>query len=300
MFTKNRKNLQVQKPSPLIDYTTYVLDFEERKFLSVGIVASSKFNVGVGEGFGIVIRILTAKRNIDIRYELLNRIFSMMGDILSVIPESHPSHSIFPPLKQARGISDLLLIEESTDVMESTLPSSITLTTDIDNGANGNGAVVARALVRKKRSKRCDVISIESRTHPECYVLLNREDLLSLQKLKYCIRDSVTRKTLITLPAIVKQASCMVRYLETTYGHNPTMDEETKSCIENMRGDFKHSIAQDEGCSNPGNDEGVVGCRGGVMLEHFCSPISGNEGVGGEYEVSISFPVTTVARASEI
>jgi len=36
------------------------------------------------------------------------------------------------------------------------------------------------------------------------------------------------------------------------------------------------------------------------MLEHFCSPISGNEGVGGEYEVSISFPISTVARASEI
>lgn len=97
-----------------------------------------------------MIRILTAKRNIDIRYELLNRIFSMMGDILSIIPESHPSTSIFPPLKRACGISDLLLIEESVDVVDSILPSSITLTTDIDNGTNGNGAVVARALVRKK------------------------------------------------------------------------------------------------------------------------------------------------------
>ena len=256
MFTKNKKNLQVQKPSPLIDCTTYVLDFEERKFLNVGIIASSEFNFGVGgydgEGFGIVIRLLTAKRYIDIRYEVLNRIFPMMGDILSIIPKSHPSTSISTPLKRARGSSNLQLIEESTDVVDSILPTSIILMTDIDNGANGNGVVVARTLVRKKRSKGCNVISIESRTHPECYVLLNHEDLLALQKLKYCIRDSVTHKTLITLPAVVKQASCMVRYLETTYGRNPKMFEETKSCIENMREDFKHSIARGEGCSDPG------------------------------------------------
>ncbi|KAL4120452.1 hypothetical protein QTP88_013143 [Uroleucon formosanum] len=44
----------------------------------------------------------------------------------------------------------------------------------------------------------------------------------------------------------------MVRYLETTYGRNPTMYEEIKSCIENMRGDFKHSIAQGKRCSDPG------------------------------------------------
>jgi hypothetical protein len=36
------------------------------------------------------------------------------------------------------------------------------------------------------------------------------------------------------------------------------------------------------------------------MLEHLCSPISGNEGVDGEYEVSKSLPTTTVVRASEI
>jgi len=107
------------------------------------------------------------------------------------------------------------------------LPISIMLMTDINNGANGNGVVKARTLVRKKHSKGRDVISIESRTHPECYVLLNREDLLTLQKLEYCIRDSVTRRTLITLPAIVKQASCMVIYLKTTYGRHA----DTRECM---------------------------------------------------------------------
>ncbi|KAL4092449.1 hypothetical protein QTP88_026950 [Uroleucon formosanum] len=100
------------------------------------------------------------------------------------------------------------------------------LTTVIDNGANGNGMVVARALVRKKRSKGCDVISIESRTYPKCYVLLNREDLLSIQKLEYCIRDSVTRKTLITLPEIVKQLA--------------------------VWSDIWKQLTGDEGCSDPG------------------------------------------------
>ncbi|CAI6355874.1 unnamed protein product [Macrosiphum euphorbiae] len=117
-----------------------------------------------------------------------------MGEILSIIPESHPSPSIRQPLKRARGISDFMSIGDSTDGVDSILPTSIMLMTDIDNGASGNGVVKARTVVRKKWSKGCDVISIKSRTQPECCVLLNREDLLTLQKLKYCIRDSVTQK----------------------------------------------------------------------------------------------------------
>jgi len=251
----------MRKQTPLIDCTTYVLDFDDRKFLNVSVLTSSKFNLGVGgnngEGFSTMIRLLTAKRNIDIRYELLNQIYSMMGEILSIIPESHPSPLISPSLKRTRGISDYVSIGDSMDEMNSLLPTLIMLMTDIDNGVNGNGVVKARTIVRNKRDKGCDVISIESRTDPECYVLLNREDLLTLQKLVFCIHDCVTRKTLITIPAIVKQANCILRYLETTYGHNPMLYEETKSCIENMREDFIHSIARDEGCSDPGYANGI-------------------------------------------
>ncbi|KAL4107924.1 hypothetical protein QTP88_018193 [Uroleucon formosanum] len=96
-----------------------------------------------------------------------------MGDILlCIIPESRPSPSITPPLKRTRGISNLTLIE-------------------------------------KKRINRCDVISTESRSRIECYMILNLEDLLALKKLEYGIRDSVTLKTLKTLPVIVSQTSCM-------------------------------------------------------------------------------------------
>lgn len=284
---KNIKKLQVREPSPLIDCTTYTLDFEECKFLNVGIVASSEFNFGVGgydgEGFGIVIRLLTAKRYIDIRYGLLNRIYSMMGEILSIIPESHPSPSISPPLKRSRGISHLIPIGDSADEVDSILPTSILLMTDIDNGANGNGVVKARTHVKKKRSKGRNVVSIESKTHPECYVLLDREDLLTLQKLKYCIRDSVTRKTLITLPAIVKQASCMVRYLETTYGRSPGMYEETKSCIENMQEDFIHSIAQGEGCTDPGYANEIKTLSADALAHlWYGQDVCGRYGMGGE------------------
>lgn len=145
MFMKNRK-----KPSPLIDCTTYVLDFDKRKFLNVGIVASTEYNLGIGgyngESFGIVIRLLTVKRYIDIRYELLNQIFSMMGDILSILPESHPSPPISPHFKRARVISHLTLIEEAVDEVDSILPTSIILLTNIDIGVNGSGVAIATNL----------------------------------------------------------------------------------------------------------------------------------------------------------
>lgn len=61
----------MRKSSPLIDCSTYVLDFDERKFSNVGIVASHEYNLEIGgyngESFGIVIRLLTVKRYIDIR-----------------------------------------------------------------------------------------------------------------------------------------------------------------------------------------------------------------------------------------
>ncbi|KAF0761838.1 serine/threonine-protein kinase fray2-like, partial [Aphis craccivora] len=90
-------------------YYKHVINFEERKFLNVGIVASTEYDRGVGgydgQGFGIVIRLLTPKRHVDIRYVLLNRIFLMMGDILSIMPE--PSPSLLPLLSRCHQISDL-------------------------------------------------------------------------------------------------------------------------------------------------------------------------------------------------
>jgi len=83
-------------------------------------------------------------------------------------------------------------------------------------------------------------------------VILDLKDLLALKKLEYCIRDSVTRKTLKTLPVIVSQASCMVRHLNTIYGRSPIIYKKTKTCIGNIHENFILSIAQDGGASDPG------------------------------------------------
>lgn len=96
-------------------------------------------------------------------------------------------------------------------------------------------------------------------------MILNREDLLTLPKLEYCIRDSIILKTLITLPMIVTQATSMIRYLETAYGRSPKMYKETKSCIENMHEDFIHSIARVEGCSDPGYANEIKSLSAGAL-----------------------------------
>jgi len=76
----------------------------------------------------------------------------------------------------------------------------------------------------------------------------------------------------------------MVRYLETTYGRNPTMYEETKSCIENMRGDFKHSIAQGEGRSDPGYANEIKTLSASALAHlWYGQDVCGLYGMGGEW-----------------
>jgi len=76
----------------------------------------------------------------------------------------------------------------------------------------------------------------------------------------------------------------MLRYLETTSGRNPMLYEETKSCIENMREDFIHSIAWDEGFSNPGYANEIKTLSANA-LEHlwYGQNMCGRYGIGGEW-----------------
>jgi len=67
--------------------------------------------------------------------------------ILSILPESHPSPLISSPFKRAHVISNLTLLEEAVDEVDSILPTSIILLTDIDSGVNGSGAAIARTLL---------------------------------------------------------------------------------------------------------------------------------------------------------
>lgn len=104
LYKRNIIRFSKRTVKNLIDSTTHVLDFEGRKFLNIGIVACTEYDRGVGgydgENFGIVIRLPSSKRHVDIRYELLNRIFSVVDDILSIVPELYPSSSLLAPLQK--------------------------------------------------------------------------------------------------------------------------------------------------------------------------------------------------------
>jgi len=47
-----------------------------------------------------------------------------------------------------------------------------------------------------------NVLVIESKTQEGCRVLLSRADVMELQKLEYCIFDSIAQKSAITHPKI--------------------------------------------------------------------------------------------------
>lgn len=75
---KNMYKYKALAPSnQLIDTTVFVVDFQERKFMHVGIDPTDKFKV--------MVHIITASRHVVISPVFLKRIFSQMGYILSII-----------------------------------------------------------------------------------------------------------------------------------------------------------------------------------------------------------------------
>jgi len=67
----------IQPPSQLIDCSSFALDFAERKFIHIGLDPIDSFNV--------VIHLVTPSRHVCISTDFLRRIFSLMGNILSII-----------------------------------------------------------------------------------------------------------------------------------------------------------------------------------------------------------------------
>ncbi|KAE9521294.1 hypothetical protein AGLY_018313 [Aphis glycines] len=70
-------------PAELIDSLSYTIDFAARKFLQIGIDPSEKFQV--------VVHVLTSSRYVLITVDLMKRIFSYMGNILSFILATPPN-----------------------------------------------------------------------------------------------------------------------------------------------------------------------------------------------------------------
>lgn len=63
----------------LIDCTTFTIDFADRKFIAIGLDPANDFNVTE--------RIATSTRNVCISPDFLRRLYSLMGNILSIITD---------------------------------------------------------------------------------------------------------------------------------------------------------------------------------------------------------------------
>jgi len=77
-----KKTSSYISPSPSvgpIESTNYTLNFMRRKFINIGFDPTDMFRVAV--------QIITPSRYINISTEFINRIFSLMGNILSFIFE---------------------------------------------------------------------------------------------------------------------------------------------------------------------------------------------------------------------
>lgn len=163
-------------PAPLLDTTSFTLDFTARKFILVGINPTDDFQT--------VIHILTSSRHVKLSTDFLRRIFSFMGNVLSFILDIPKSYK--------RNI----IIE--TDFFK--------LSSMVYVGQN--------------------VLVIESKTEDGCRVLLNRTDLIQLQKLEYSISASIGEKYIIIKPKIINQ---MNEYCEYLIGKTLQMDSPPKN-----------------------------------------------------------------------
>lgn len=71
------KYIAATPPNPLIDSSTFSIDFKTRKFLQVGLDSEKNFDV--------MVHIITSSRHVVFSRDFLNQIFSSMGSILSYI-----------------------------------------------------------------------------------------------------------------------------------------------------------------------------------------------------------------------
>ena len=80
------KYIPPSPPAELIETTSYTLDFANRKFVHIGIEPTEKYQViDPSEKYQVVVNLLTSSRHVKILPDFLQRIFSMMGHILSYI-----------------------------------------------------------------------------------------------------------------------------------------------------------------------------------------------------------------------
>ncbi|KAL4103603.1 hypothetical protein QTP88_018964 [Uroleucon formosanum] len=83
-----------------------------------------------------------------------------------------------------------------------------------------------------------NVLVIDCENQIGCRVLLNRTDLIQLQYLEWCIYESVSRKSNITKPAVLKQFDMFLNYIDqefTKVKSSSRTNEEIVTFIKNVR-----------------------------------------------------------------
>ncbi|KAL5239472.1 hypothetical protein ACI65C_006882 [Semiaphis heraclei] len=61
------------------------------------------------------------------------------------------------------------------------------------------------------------MLVIESKTQPECRVLLNRIDLMKLQYLEWSIHETLVRKSIIIQPIVIKQFDVFLNFIDVEF-----------------------------------------------------------------------------------
>lgn len=109
---KKFKFIPPATPDQLIDCTNFTLDFNERKFINVGLDPTNHFEPTV--------QIVTSSRYVNISSDFLNRIFSLMGNLLSFILEQPIKYKRIIFLDTATlTLSSMVYRRESMLVIES-------------------------------------------------------------------------------------------------------------------------------------------------------------------------------------
>ena len=114
IYKKSYVYVPTTPPAELIESTNYTLDFINRKFIHIGIDPANKFNVAI--------HLITSSRHVNITWDFLRRLFSLMGNILSFIldrPEKYKrtlflETDLFKLSSMVYGGENMLVIQSKT------------------------------------------------------------------------------------------------------------------------------------------------------------------------------------------
>jgi hypothetical protein len=109
-YTKTYTYVPPTLPAELIDRTQYVLDFNARNFITIGLQMSNDFN--------IIVKIMTSSWYVKLTPEFLKHMFSLMGYIFSNIFDERHKKIIFLDTEKYK-LSTMRYCDEYVLVIES-------------------------------------------------------------------------------------------------------------------------------------------------------------------------------------